>query len=277
MTRQQLDEFREFLGNSSVSDNTIRAYMYDLESFLKSEETYFDVDMYSPATLERRKCSMNSFYRFTDEEKKIIFKQFIKSVPYQEDCIENEEVKIILNFLDEEFEKKKTFKTKRRELLKKTAVSLGINQGLRVCEYRNLEFGRKEIEIKNSKGGGFRTIPLTEDTLEVIEKLSKFVGKSTGFVFLKEDGKFICHRTFQLWLADNAKAAGLSGGHYNTHSLRHRFARNYLKATQGRIEQLSLIMGHRSIQTTIMYTRPTRQDIELGMNNASVFNINMYD
>ena len=84
-----------------------------------------------------------------------------------------------------------------------------------------LEFNKDEIEIKDSKGGNFRVIPLTKDTLEKIDRLYNFLKNSAGKIFQKENGNYITIKTFQSWMAGISKAIGIPKNLSHTHSLRH--------------------------------------------------------
>jgi len=269
---KKIASYRSHLEGKERSKNTIRAYISDIITYYKDKEDYFNIEKYSVATLERRKYSLNNFFDFLGEKELKSNKKFKKSYVFQKDYIKSRDVKKMLKFLDEQFANEKSFKAKRRTLLKMIFISLGINEGLRVCEYHNLEFNKDEIEIKDSKGGNFRVIPLTKDTLEKIDRLYNFLKNPAGKVFQKENEKYITIRTFQSWMASIAKTIGIPKSLSHTHSLRHRFARNFLKANPSRLEQLSTIMGHRSIQTTLIYAKPSKKDIALGMNRACLSN-----
>jgi site-specific recombinase XerD len=43
--------------------------------------------------------------------------------------------------------------------------------------------------------------------------------------------------------------------------LRHTFALNYLKQNPGKIVELAVLLGHESLDTTAVYTRPSREDL----------------
>lgn len=266
-----MNEFKNFLIASGKSENTVKSYTSDVSIYERDKENYLNPEKFKLSTLERRKNSLNCYFKFLKLEN-LITKKFNKTILFQKDCIENELVKKIFDTLDELLKEKKSFKDKKIILQRRVSISLGINEGLRVCEYKNLEFEKTEIEIKDSKHNGFRTIPLTDDTLEKVNDLYNFLGKPKGFVFQKNNKQFISIRTFQLWLSKTAEAAGVPKGFKNTHGLRHRFARNYLKVNDGKLEQLKNIMGHKSIQTTLMYVLPSKSEIQSGMNKSSISN-----
>lgn len=266
-----MQEFKQFLSDLGRSENTIKNYLSDISIYIKDKENYLNPEKFSPATLERRKNALNLYLKFLNIDERIT-KKFNKKILFQKDCIKNEDIKNLFEVLEKKLKTAESFKEKKKILQNRISISLGVNEGLRVSEYKNLEFEKKEIEIRNSKGNSFRTIPLTNYTLEKIKDLYEFLDKPKGFVFENANGKFINIRTFQLWLVDAGTEANIPREHLGTHSLRHRFARNYLKINSGRIEQLGNILGHMSIQTTLMYTLPSRDEIKSGMNNSSITN-----
>jgi integrase/recombinase XerC len=45
------------------------------------------------------------------------------------------------------------------------------------------------------------------------------------------------------------------------HTLRHTFAISYLKSHPGKLVDLAALLGHESLDTTAIYTRPSKEDL----------------
>lgn len=47
----------------------------------------------------------------------------------------------------------------------------------------------------------------------------------------------------------------------SAHTLRHTFALNYLRQNPGKLVELASLLGHESLDTTAIYTRPSREEL----------------
>ena len=270
-----IKSFKNFLENEGKSNNTIRAYISDISLYLKDKDNYFNIKKYSVSTLERRKCSYNIFCDFISKPEEKFKKKFKKSRTFQRGIIEIRHVQAMINFLKENLANVKTFTAKRRIYQQMIFLSLGIHEGLRASEYHNINFVdalyKNEINIKNSKNGNYRTLPITKITRKIISELKEFLENYDQTVhneIFKNQDKYISIRTFQRWAGDIAKKADIPRKLAHTHSLRHRFAMNFLKANPQNFVHLSNIMGHKSIQTTLIYATPTKKELQKRMDKS---------
>lgn len=60
-------------------------------------------------------------------------------------------------------------------------------------------------------------------------------------------------------MAKYARAAGLE--RVTPHVCRHTFATRYLEANPGDIRGLAALLGHASLNTVLIYTEPTEEDL----------------
>ena len=80
--------------------------------------------------------------------------------------------------------------------------------------------------------------------------------RPTGYLFLNRFGEKITPRGISQQLKHYAKRYGLNEKVIYPHSFRHRFAKNVLEKLND-ISLLAALMGHESIETTLIYLRRT--------------------
>src|SRR5208282_2981448 len=68
-------------------------------------------------------------------------------------------------------------------------------------------------------------------------------------------------RTIQAVIASLARRARLKRVAVSAHTLRHTFALGYLHDNPGKLVELASLLGHDSLDTTAVYTRPSRDDL----------------
>jgi site-specific recombinase XerD len=68
-------------------------------------------------------------------------------------------------------------------------------------------------------------------------------------------------RTIQAVIASLARRARLTRVPVSAHTLRHTFALGYLRDNPSKLVELASLLGHVSLDTTAVYTRPSRDDI----------------
>ena len=75
-------------------------------------------------------------------------------------------------------------------------------------------------------------------------------------------------------IADLVKAAGeLVPAETSAHTLRHTFARSYLAQYPGDVVGLATLLGHRSLDTTRLYSQPSVEQLST---RVEQLNINAY-
>ena len=134
--------------------------------------------------------------------------------------------------------------------------------GLRLDETRNLrwtdlDFERGVIHLKITKGGTERVVFLhqsLQDTLKV------YGLKSEGLIFLPDSGGHKYNsRSIQQIVKHAAKKVGIKK-HVSPHTLRHSFATHLLEAGAD-IKYIQLLLGHKDLRTTQIYTHVANKDM----------------
>jgi integrase/recombinase XerC len=56
----------------------------------------------------------------------------------------------------------------------------------------------------------------------------------------------------------------------SAHTLRHTFATNYLRANPNQLVELAQLMGHDSLNTTAIYTKPTSAELAEAVEKSEI-------
>ena len=153
--------------------------------------------------------------------------------------------------------------------LKMIMLTLG-STGVRASELRFFTveaIERKVITIRNK--GATRQIPIGSDLRRELLRYAKKQKITSGPLFITRTGKPLSRR--QIWgeLKRLSEAAGVEGSKVFPHSFRKLFAREHYRRHRD-MPNLSIALGHKSIDTTRIYLKKTsdvfeRQMDELGM------------
>lgn len=68
-------------------------------------------------------------------------------------------------------------------------------------------------------------------------------------------------RSIQAVIAGIARRARVKRVSISAHALRHTFALGYLRDNPGKLVELAALLGHESLDTTAVYTRPSNEDL----------------
>jgi integrase/recombinase XerC len=68
-------------------------------------------------------------------------------------------------------------------------------------------------------------------------------------------------RSIQAVIASVARRARVKRVRISAHTLRHTFALGYLRDNPGKLVELAMLLGHESLDTTAVYTRPSEEDL----------------
>jgi len=152
----------------------------------------------------------------------------------------------------------------------KLMIKLGLSTGMRISELINLKFedispqeGVFKIHVKHGKGDKDRMLFISPDMYLSLKELhNKHNLPGEGIVFPTNKGDKIK----DAYLRNMIKRKGISAGvpRLHFHLLRHTYlTRTYTKTKDIRIVQE--IAGHTSINTTMIYTHTSGEDIRIAM------------
>jgi len=138
-------------------------------------------------------------------------------------------------------------------------MALFIFTGARLSEVANLnvgniKFATHEVEVRNTKSGRDRTLPLHPSTEAILREYlyRRGLGELTDDdpLFVSRRGERLSTRRMQDIVRVVAKRAGLKGVH--AHVLRHSFATAWVE-NGGDVFHLSTLLGHSDVATTLRY------------------------
>lgn len=145
-----------------------------------------------------------------------------------------------------------------------------VQAGLRVSEVATLRIGDTIIRersggvrVRQGKGLKAREVPLNATARRA---LRLYLGARNGAdaqesLFLSERGGAMPARTIQAVISQLARRAGIDRVRVSAHTLRHTFALNYLRQNPGKLVELASLLGHESLDTTAIYTRPSSEEL----------------
>jgi integrase len=110
--------------------------------------------------------------------------------------------------------------------------------------------GYKIVEyVKHDISSGYRTIPLSKKAKKILEEVKK-LSPDSKYLFTQSNGKRMTSRSFNYWLEKYCREAGVP--FKSSHCIRRTFAsRLYAEAMP--LEEISVYMGHKDIETTKGY------------------------
>ncbi len=251
------EEFREYLQDQNLSQNTIVSYLCALNQYQKKYDTItrknlrdykvFLIESYKPQTVNLRIRAMNCYLESIKKEEWKITSVKVQQKPFLENVISEADYLYFKNCLKQDHEMYWYF-----------VVRFLAATGARVSELVQIKSEHVRLGYLDlySKGGKLRRIYipaiLQKETLAWMEE----TGKQSGFIFVNKYGDRITARGIASQLKRLAARYGLDPSVVYPHSFRHRFAKSFLERYND-ISMLADLMGHESIETTRIYLRKT--------------------
>lgn len=260
---------RQELELLSYSANTIRTYLNEFAQLLYVLKS-FPVQNLSPERLRsyfqycknQEKLSENAIHSRINAIK-FYFEKVLGRERFFYDIPRPKKHKLLPKVVSEEKVLKVLLDTPN--LKHKTILMTAYSCGLRVSEVvalrlNCLDFDRKQIFIRKSKGKKDRYIPLGN---YLIGLLKSYIHEYQPMEFLFE-GQFTggnySPRSAQELFKSALKRCGLPD-HLTFHSLRHSYATHLLDAGTD-IRFIKELLGHNDIKTTIRYTHVSQRSLE---------------
>lgn len=212
-----------------------------------------------PATINRALITLKRYCAWaTDQE-------LLRRDPAKVVKMVRAEARAPRHLTDEEEEALLAAVTASGSLRDRTIITLLLHTGLRageLCQLRpsDVSIGRRSGTLRVlGKRNKEREVPLNATARAALTEYLEQLPKDAQYLFLSEKtGQALTERALGYILkkyAEQARVADLS-----PHDLRHRFG--YRMAEVVPLHRLAQIMGHDSLDTTMIYIRGTRQDLQ---------------
>ena len=282
--RQELADYEFYLREQrDISSVTVRNYLSDLRSFIAWYETQnhnstkvgFDFAKITtptltryrsylqsqlklaPASINRYLVTLKSYFAWAVDLKKTAHNPamvvklipLIKSSPRQiSDTEESAIVSAVTNY---------------GSARDRTIIILMLHTGLRAAEVCQLKKGHIHLRKRSGylqvygKRNKYREVPLNATVRKVLGEYIPMI--EGGWLFISRKTKSaITTRALGYLIGKYARIAGVED--VSPHDLRHRFG--YRMAETVPLHRLAQIMGHDSLNTTMVYVRGTSEDLQ---------------
>ena len=277
------ERYRRYIAlEKRLSENTVDAYMRDLEEFAHFILRTFDVapeaveqrmierfmewlyaHQRSSASQARRLSGVKSFYNFLlfEDKVELLPTEFVSSPKAQRllpDTLSIDEIDALLATFDI---------TTSKGCRDSAIVEVLYSCGLRVSELTslridNLFFGEGVIRI-TGKGDKQRIVPISSAARDKIQLYMEFrrpKSASEAVVFLNNRGEPLTRVMVFNIIKRAAREAGVEKP-ISPHTLRHSYATHLLEGGAN-IRQVQELLGHESISTTEVYTHLDRTHLK---------------
>jgi len=278
-----LIQFTETLRAEGLSENTIESYLSDLRHFaewfrgtnseaLRPEAiTPIDVWQYKsylqtvkgfkPATINRRLAAIKRLCRWARTQELIEENpaEEVKGVPRARTApkaLSRREAAHLVRMAQRHGNKRDVAIL---QLLRHTGVRVSELCGLTL---QDLEISERkgQITVRYGKGGRYREIPLNRDARRALgEYLEVRPEVGDNHLFIGQRGYGLGRAAVYDVVTRYARLAGLED--VSPHTLRHTFGKLALDEGENLVT-VAHLMGHSRLDTTAIYTQPSRRDLE---------------
>lgn len=286
-----LESYKQHLTNVGKSAHTVKAYTHDLggfaQWFIQTTGEVFDpqaigprdiVDYRSyllthgkkPATVNRRLVALQRFYKWAQKQGHAMHSPF--------EALEGVRVKqqegIAPKWLDGRQQLALLRAVRRGKSIRDLAIiEMMIQTGLRVSELVDLmlddvELGERsgKVIVREGKGGKYREVPLSKEVrVALANYLQAREEDDSQRFFLGQRGPLNVPGV-QYLVAKYAYQARIPD--VTPHTLRHTFGKNLVDAGIS-LEQVAALLGHESLDTVMIYTKPSPGDLEKAVRKAA--------
>jgi len=288
-----LDAWVDHLQQQGKSQHTVRAYRRGLVHFGRwYQGTYgaaFAPDEVMPRDVRDWKAYQQTAEQAapaTVNQRLVALTRFFRWARSQGLCRENP-AEDVSNIRLEPRQPKALKKTELHRLLRAARadrrdyamLEVLAGTGLRVGELLDLKLGDVEINersgrltVRRGKQDNYREIPLTLDVRKALRAYLDAEHTDSADpeapLWVGPRGKLRHRSSVTRMLEKYAIRAGLES--VNPHALRHTFATRYLNANPSDLRGLARLLGHTSLDTVMIYTEPSMEDLTERMERVEV-------
>lgn len=244
--RVDLTTLEDFLAGEPVTREKMKAYRDYLEAHYKPESTNHKIR------------TANMYLRWAGIDATIQNIRLVRDATF-ENVMTPADLRRMLRYAD-----------KLGDIRTKAIMETLVGTGIRIGELKFFTVDAvKEKHVIVDNKGSRRNIAIPKQVIQLLKQYCKKAGITSGVIFRTKRGKPISNP--QLWrsMQKIAGAARVKKSKIHAHSFRHLFAINYLNRG-GNILDLKEILGHRSLETTTIYTRTTTKELRRKMSETCI-------
>ena len=267
----KLDSYKQNLIRKELSKSTIERYLYDIcqcldkmPEFIEKENliTYKEdiKKIYQLGTLNNKIIAINSFLNYLElNELKLKTSKKVYGLD-EENVISKQEYNKLLNYC---------ISTKRYKMY--YIIRTLANTGIRVSELKFVKVEYvKNGYVKVFNKGKERKIYFSPKLQKLIIEFCNLKRINNGIIFRGADGiSSISRFTINSNLKLLAKKCNIKKEKVHAHSFRHLFAKEFLKVEKN-IFELAKILGHKSVDTTMIYSNMTYEEKRDSLNKLDL-------
>ena len=256
ITKEKITSFKKHLISEERSGATVEKYVRDVTAFSEwlsgrevDKNTVVEykahlAEKYQASSTNSMLSSLNSFFVFCERHELRV--KFIKTQKQLFSRDDRELTKAeYLRLLDAAKRK-----SRRLYLLMQTVCATGIRVSeLKFITVEAVNIERAEIDCKGKR----RIVFIPKKLCKMLKDYAKSEKIKSGSVFVTKSGKPLDRSNIWSDMKKLCADAGVSASKVFPHNLRHLFARTFY-TIQKDIVRLSSILGHSSINTTMIYT-----------------------
>ncbi len=293
---RKFPQFEDSLLNAGKSSTTILGYVADLrlfsiwfnqsngETLTPQNLTPADIREYrqymlnvrqaKPTTINRHLSAIRAYCSWAKSAGLVSYNPIdgIKSVAQQSHApkwLDKKEQAAILREVEKRVLAARTEPAKRQAIRDQAVLVILINTGLRVSELVGLELSdvtvldrKGKIRVRAGKGMKERLVPLNDFARKAIRAwLTVRPENKSKKLFISQRGP-ASTRAIQSILEDIGKDARID--HLTPHMARHTFAKNLVNSGVS-LEKVAMLLGHSSLDTTMIYTTPGFEDLDFAV------------
>jgi len=282
--------FHNRLLNQDLSSATVRGYVYDLNHFrswlvdingrepsLENIAT-IDVSAYRQYMINTKGMKASSVNRRIQAVKNMFLWAYEHGLVKENPAANVHFMKTAVRYLPKALQKKELHALSRvagqssHGLAKRNyaLIQLLVQTGLRMGEAAMLKIAditvrdrSGAVRVRDAKGHKEREVPLNAAARRAITAYlnTRSSLDPDDFLFLSKRNQPASVRTLQDIIARLVRKARIKRIQVSAHTLRHTFAINYLKAHPGKLVELADMLGHESLDTVAIYTRPSQETL----------------
>jgi len=284
-------QYQNYLTRAGNSPHTVKSYSHDLTAFTRwfeqtTGESFNpqavdprDLQEYkghlvrqgqSPATINRRLIALRRFFRWAKQE------GLAQDSPFEaiEKILVKQQQNTAPRWLDRQEQLALLRAVRKGESKRDLAIiQTLLGTGLRISELASLKIADLEISersgwlhVREGKGSKAREIPLDNRTRQALASyLEERRENGSERLFLGQRGD-LNEAGINYLVGKYAYQAKLED--CTSHTLRHTFAKNLVDAGAP-LDQVATLLGHESLDTTRVYTRPSKRDLEQAVRRAA--------